>query len=196
MPVPVSSSVKNASTRIILSQKCQYPYRPLSQKCLYAYRPQSKNACTRIVLSQKCLYPYRPQSKRPVPVSSSVGQASTRIVLSQKGQYSYRPQSKRPVLVSSSVGQASIRIVLSQKDGCSSNGILPVWARQNKGQYPYRPQSKRPVPALAAQYPHRHVAHRDLHNNISITRRQGHHLPKSEHNSPPPRIGSNRHRTA
>jgi len=32
-----------------------------------------------------------------------------------------------------------------------SNGILPVWARQNKGQYPYRPQSKRPVPALAAR---------------------------------------------
>ena len=87
----------------------------------------------------------------PVPVSSSVENACTRIVLSRKGQYPYRPRSDRPVPVSSYQYR-------HWSHGCSSNGILSVWARQNKGQYPYRPQSKRPVPALAAQYPHRHVA--------------------------------------
>ena len=109
-------------------------------------------ASTRIVLGQKDQYPYRPRSKRPVPISSSVKKASTHIVLGQKGQYPYRPRSKRPVPVWSYQYR-------HWSHGCSSNGILPVWARQNKGQYPYRPQSKRPVPALAAQYLHRHVAH-------------------------------------
>ena len=140
-----------ASTRIVLSQKCLYPYRPQS-KMPVPVSSSIKNACIRIVLSQKCLYPYRPQSKMSVPVSSSVKNAFTRIVLSRKCLYPYRPQSDRPVPVSSYQYR-------HWSHGCSSNGILPVWARQNKGQYPYRPQSKRLVPALATQYPHRHVAH-------------------------------------
>ena len=106
----------------------------------------SKNASTRIVLSQKCQYPYCPQSKMPVRVSSSVKNASTRIVLSRKCQYPYRPQSRMPVPVSSYQYR-------HRSHGCSSNGILPVWARQNKGPYAYRPQSKMPVPTLAARYP-------------------------------------------
>jgi len=103
MPVPVSSSVGHASTRIVLSRTCQYPYRPQSDMPV----PVSSSvghASTRIVLSQK----------RPVPVSSSVGHASTRIVLSRTCQYPYRPQSDMPVPVSSSVKKASTCIVLSR----------------------------------------------------------------------------------
>ena len=144
MPVRVSSSVKNACTRIVLSQKCQYPYRPQS-KMPVPVLSSVKNACTRIILSQKCLYPYRPQSKMPVPVSSyqyrhwSHGCLSNGILpvwaRQNKGQYPYRPQSKRLVPVSSSVKKASTRIVLSRT-----------------GLYPYRPQSKRPVPVSSYQY--------------------------------------------
>ena len=128
MPVPVSSSVKNASTRIVLSQKCQYAYRPQSKMPVLRVSSSVKNASTRIVLSQKCRYAYRPQSKMPVCVSSSVKNASTGIVLSRKCQYPYRPQLKMPVPVSSYQYR-------HRSHGCSSNGILPVWARHNKGPY-------------------------------------------------------------
>ena len=114
MLVRISSSVKNASLRIILNQKCQYPYRPQS-KMPVRVSSSVKNASTRIVLSRKCKYPYRPQSDMLVCVSSSVKNASIRIVLSQKSQYPYRPQSKMPVPVWSSVGHASTRIDLSLK---------------------------------------------------------------------------------
>jgi hypothetical protein len=133
MPVRVSSSVKNAST-------------------------------TRIVLSQKCQYPYRPQSKMPVRVSSSVKNVSTRIVLSIKCQYLYRPQLKMPLPVSSYQYR-------HRSHGCSSNGILPVWARQNKGLYPYPLSSSvenaitrtsRPVPAQAC------CAYGYLHIRVSL----------------------------
>ena len=113
---------KNASTRIVLSQKCQYPYCPQS-KMPVRVSSSVKNASTRIVLSKKM----------PVRISSSVKTASTRIVLSRKCQYPYRPQSKMPVPVSSYQYR-------HRSHGCSSNGILPVWARQNKGPYAYRPQ--------------------------------------------------------
>ena len=91
MLVRVSSSVKNASLRIILNQKCQYPYRPQS-KMPVRVSSSVKNVSTRIVLSRKCQYPYRPR---------------------RKCQYPYRPQSKMPVRVSSSVENASTCIVLS-----------------------------------------------------------------------------------
>ena len=94
---------KNASTRIVLSQKCQYAYCPQS-KMQVRVSSSVKNASTRIVLSQKCRYTYRPQSKMSVPVSSSV--------VSRKCQYPYRPQSKMPVPVSSSVENANTRIIL------------------------------------------------------------------------------------
>jgi hypothetical protein len=82
---------KNASTRIVLSQKCQYPYCPQSKMPVRVSSSvknastrivlSKKNARTHIVLSQNCQYPYRPQSKMPIPVSSSVENASTRIVI-------------------------------------------------------------------------------------------------------------------
>jgi len=124
MPVPVSSSVENACTCIVLSQKCLYPYRPQS-KMPVPISSSVENACTRIVLSRKCLYPYRPQSKMLVPVSSSVGQASTRIVLGRTGQYPYRHTNTDtgvtdvPVMAFCQYGhgriKASTRIVLSRK---------------------------------------------------------------------------------
>jgi hypothetical protein len=115
-----------------------------------------------------------------VQVLSSVKNAGTRIVLSRTCQYPYRPQSKRPVPASSSDKKPSTGIVYRHwSHGCSSNGILPVWARQKKGQYPYRPQSKRPVPALAAQYPHRDFArlgtYMNTHTLWYITTRILHH---------------------
>jgi hypothetical protein len=74
---------------IVLSRKCQYPYRPPS-KMPVRVSSLVENASTCIVLSQKCQYAYRPQSKMPVRVLSLVENASTRIVLSQKCQYAYR----------------------------------------------------------------------------------------------------------
>ena len=139
MPVPVSSSVKKASTRIVLGQKGQYPYRPRSKRPV----PVSslvKKASTRIVLGQKGQYQYRPRSKRPVPVSSPVKKTSTRMVIP----------------------------IQTLESRMFQYGILPVWARQNKGQYPYRPQSKRPVPALTAQYPHGDFAHMGTYTNIMV----------------------------
>ena len=90
MPVRVSSSVKNASTtRIVLSQKCQYPYRPQS-KMPIRISSSVKNASTRIVHCQKCQYVYRPQSKIPVRVSSSVENASKMPVPALVTQYPHR----------------------------------------------------------------------------------------------------------
>ena len=109
-----STHIVLTSTRIVLSQKCQYPHRPQS-KMPVPVSSSVKNASTRIVFSQKCQYPHRPQSKMPVRVSSLDENASTGIVLSRKCQYAYRPQSKMPVCVSSSVKNASTRIVLSRK---------------------------------------------------------------------------------
>jgi hypothetical protein len=85
-----------ASTRIVLSQKCQYAYRPQS-KMPVPVSSSVKNASTHIILSQKCQYVYRPQSKMPVRVSSSVKNASTCIVLSRKCVENASTRTSHPV---------------------------------------------------------------------------------------------------